>query len=180
MLKEKYCRFCGTELSIKNLYDGTKEKYCEPCDHVFFPDPSPTIIAFIHKDAKILLIKGTGWKHPHWGFVAGHIQPGESAEEATRREVKEEVGLTIDNLKYVSSYAHATDRHNLMLAFEAQAHNENITISQELVEARWFDLNAALPIVPNSILTDIIKIVFPTVSIGVFFNEVDPARGSKG
>jgi NAD+ diphosphatase len=154
---EKYCRFCGEQLGLKNLSDGSTEKYCSNCDYVFFPALTPAVIVLITFDKQILLSRSVGWEHPYWGFIAGHINPGETANEAVLREVKEEVSLEISVPQFITSYTHKTDRDILMLAFGAEAKNQNIILSQELTAAQWFDKDGQLPIRPGSMLEKIIN-----------------------
>jgi NAD+ diphosphatase len=155
--KETYCCFCGVKLGSKDLFDGTTEKYCANCDYVFFPNPSAVVTVMITRDKKILLARGVGWDHEYWGLIAGHIQPGESAEDAARREVSEEVDLSLANLKFLESYATKTDRDNLILAFHGEAESDDIKISQELTVAKWFDLGSVLPIRKNSIIEKLVQ-----------------------
>ncbi|UCH37900.1 MAG: NUDIX domain-containing protein [Candidatus Bathyarchaeota archaeon] len=97
----KFCCYCGKELILKRLLDGSDEKYCDSCDHVFFNSPSPAVIVAITHDDKILLTRSVGWRQPFWGLVAGHIKPGETAEEAVIREVHEEVGLDVSHTNFL-------------------------------------------------------------------------------
>jgi NAD+ diphosphatase len=155
--KETYCCFCGKLLGIKDLFDGTTEKYCADCDYVFFPTPSAIVMVMITKGKHILLARGVGWDHEFWGLIAGHIQPGETAEAAARREVNEEVSLTLTELKFIESFATKTDRDNLILAFHAEAENNEIKISQELTAADWFDIASDLPVRQGSIIEKLVQ-----------------------
>jgi len=151
-----YCCICGKELGLKTLLDGSVEKYCQNCDRVFFNDPSPAVIVAVIKSSKILLTRSVGWDHPYWGLVAGHVKPGETAEETAVREVNEEVGLDIINLSILGTFA-SKDRDLLMIRFKACSENTNIKKSQELERAEWFRLYDNLPVRPGSIASQVIS-----------------------
>jgi NAD+ diphosphatase len=149
-----YCHICGKELNFKTLLDGSIEKYCSNCDHVFFDEPSPAVIVAVINNSKILLTRSIGWDHPYWGLVAGHVKSGETAEETAVREVNEEVGLDIKNLSILGTFA-SKDRDLLMIGFKAYSENTSIKKSQELEKAEWFRLNDHLPVRPCSIASQI-------------------------
>jgi NAD+ diphosphatase len=160
----KFCCYCGKELIFKSLFDGSNEKYCEVCNHVFFNAPSPAVIVAIIHDDKILLTRSVGWRHLYWGLVAGHIKPGETAEEAVTREVREEVGLDIYQTDFLGSYG-LKQRNILMLGFQVNPKSSEIKSSQELEKAAWFKISEPLPIRPNSITTKILKRVISNLSL---------------
>jgi NAD+ diphosphatase len=151
-----YCQICGKELELKTLLDGSVEKYCPNCDHVFFDEPSPAVIVAVINDNNILLTRSIGWEHPYWGLVAGHIKSGETAEETAVREVNEEVGLNIKSLSILGTFA-SKDRDLLMIGFKAYSENTNIKKSQELEKAEWFGLNDLLPTRPSSIASQVVS-----------------------
>jgi len=160
MEEQKYCCFCGKELVLKTLYDRSKEKYCDDCDHVFFRTPSPCVIVMVTNANRVLLARGTGWKHSNWALISGHIRSGETAEETAVREVYEEVGLKVSTLEFIRTYA-TKDHELLMIAFKAETKNASIKKSQELEDARWFDLGNPLPMRSESTAAHLVKQVFP-------------------
>jgi NAD+ diphosphatase len=155
-----YCSSCRRELIPKTLLDGTREKYCPDCDRVFFDEPSPAVIVAVTNGDRILLARSVGWKHHHWGLVAGHVKSGETAEETAIREVREEVGLEVSELKILGTYA-IRSRDLLMIGFNAETNGINIRKSQELEEAEWFRLSEPLPLHPGAISAQIAKRIFP-------------------
>jgi NAD+ diphosphatase len=163
MKEQKHCRFCGKELVLKTLYDGSQEKYCERCDHVFFQTPSPAVIVMVTNADRVLLAREVGWKHPYWGLISGHIKVGETAEQTAIREVYEEVGLEIRDLKILKTYA-TRYRDLLMIAFKAETRDSTIRKSQELEDAKWFDLSKPLPMRPISIAAQVVKHAFPKIT----------------
>lgn len=163
MKERKYCCFCGKELFLKTLYDGSEEKYCDRCDHVFFRTPSPSVLVMVTNANTVLLARGIGWKHPYWGLISGYIKSGETAEEAAVREVHEEVGLEVSSIEFLKTYA-SKDYGLLMIAFRAETANTSIKKSQELEDASWFDLNDPLPMRPTSTATHVVRHAFPKVT----------------
>ncbi|MDH5450244.1 MAG: NUDIX domain-containing protein [Candidatus Bathyarchaeota archaeon] len=160
MKERKYCTFCGKELVLKTLYDGSQEKYCDDCDHVFFHTPSPCVIVMVTNSNKVLLARGLGWKHPYWALISGHIRSGETAEETVVREVYEEVSLEVSSLDFLRTYVLEV-RDLLMVAFKVETEGTSIKKSQELEEAKWFDLYHPLPLRPESTAAHVVKHVFP-------------------
>jgi len=112
---------------------------------------------------KVLLARGVDYKHPYWGLISGHITSGETAEKTAIREVYEEAGLKVSNLEFLKTYA--SEVHDLlMIAFKAQTENTSIKKSQELEDARWFDLCHPLPMCQESIASLVVQYVFPNVT----------------
>lgn len=158
--EQRYCSFCGKQLVPKILLDGSKERYCSNCNHVFFVTPSPAVIVLVASKNRILLARGVGWKHPYWGLISGHIKRDETAEQTATREVQEEVGLEISNLKILKTYV-AGDYGLLMIAFKAKTGDTVVKKSEELEAAKWFDTNRSLPLRSTSIAANVVKHVYP-------------------
>lgn len=157
----QYCCYCGQQLALKLLYDGSEEKHCQQCNQVFFNSPSPAIIVAVINGPRILLTRSIEWTHSYWGLLAGHIKASETAEHATKREIFEEVGITVHKVSILRTYIH---RNNLlMIAFKACTENQKISTSQELAAAKWFDLNESLPLRPKSIASQVVQYLYPDV-----------------
>jgi len=125
-MKKKYCCFCGTKLTLKPLSDGSEEKYCAQCDHVFFETPYPAVIVAVATNNKVLVNER--------GLIAGYIRQGETAEQAAIRETREEVGLEISNLTFVNTYS-AKKGNLLMIGYKAKAKDAHVKRSSELRKA---------------------------------------------
>ncbi len=97
----RYCPGCGVPLVRKQ--GGELVMQCPECKHDYYPRINPAVIAAIENNGRILLAERSGTKGPFYSLIAGFIEAGESAEDAIRREAKEEVGITIDSLTYVKS-----------------------------------------------------------------------------
>lgn len=93
MYQYKYCPVCGKELK-EDVINGHLRKHCTKCDFVHYTNPKPTVGAIAVRDKQIVLIKrGVEPGKGAWSPPSGFIDPGETAEEACLRELKEETGL---------------------------------------------------------------------------------------
>ena len=142
-MRYAHCPDCGRVLTARELGDEGLVPWCDECRRPWFDIFSTCIItAVLNADDQVLLQRES--RRPEMEvLVAGYIKPGESAEEATRREITEETGLTATSLRYVGSFPHGGgDR--LMLGFAAQAEGEAKPDSTEVVSARWTSLDEAV------------------------------------
>ncbi|MCS4538339.1 MAG: NUDIX domain-containing protein [Thaumarchaeota archaeon] len=108
--------------------------------------PEPTVGALIINKDKLLLVKSPKWKYQKWTVPGGHIEVGESAEQAIVREAKEETGLDVIPIKLllvqeaVFSEEYYKPMHYLFFDFLCKAKNDNVKLdNRELNEYRWFD-----------------------------------------
>jgi NAD+ diphosphatase len=133
----KYCGKCGSKTELKIEERAT---VCPECNLVSFPKVSPAIIVAITCNNKILLAKGKNYKGDFYALIAGYVDIGESIEETVVREVKEEVGLDIQNLKYYKSQPWPFSG-SLMLGFTAEADDTQLIVidEKEISEAGWFE-----------------------------------------
>lgn len=133
----RYCGNCGTPTT-----HDKKERMmrCPHCGNMIFPKIAPAvIIGLINKD-KIVLIQYANRNYKHYGLIAGFIEVGETAEEAVAREVMEEVGLKVKNIRYYKSQPWGV-AGNLSLGYfcELDGDDETITLDEnELSMAEWF------------------------------------------
>ncbi len=132
----RYCGRCGSRTELKK---DERAIVCPECNRVIFPKILPAVIVAITCNNKILLAKGKNYKGDFYALIAGYVDIGESIEETVVREVKEEVGLDIKNLKYYKSQPWPFSS-SLMLGFTAEADdNQHIIIyEKEISEAGWF------------------------------------------
>lgn len=140
-------RFCGRCASPTELVTGERARRCPVCGLMAYPRISPAIIVLIEKDEHILLARGHQFPAGRFGIIAGFVEAGESLEEAVAREVAEEVGLALRNVRYWGSQPWPFP-HNLMVGFRAEWASGEIAIDPgEVAEAGWYGL-AALPNIP--------------------------------
>ena len=132
----RYCGRCGSKTILKKEERAT---VCPGCSLVTFPKISPAVIVAITCNNKILLAKGKNYKGDFYALIAGYVDVGETIEETVVREVKEEVGLDIRNLKYYKSQPWPFSA-SLMLGFTAEADDTQPIIldENEIKEAGWF------------------------------------------
>jgi NAD+ diphosphatase len=135
--KTKFCSVCGhANTPIRAGY----VMLCTHCATEHFPRTDPAVIMLVTKDDRLLL--GQSHKFPvernFYSTLAGFVEPGESLEDAVRREVFEEVGVKVGEVKYHSSQPWPFPA-SLMLGYYAEALTEDITLeTAEMRDAQWF------------------------------------------
>jgi NAD+ diphosphatase len=135
-VKHRFCGVCGSECESRTAGHMME---CAGCKAQHFPRTDPAVIMLVHRAGQCLL--GHSQRFPRatmYSTLAGFVEPGESLEEAVRREVLEEVGVEVGDVHYHSSQPWPFPA-NIMLGFYAEGLTERITIDpQELKDARWF------------------------------------------
>jgi NAD+ diphosphatase len=143
----KYCGRCGERTLIK---ESEHSKCCPKCGFQMYPKISPAVIVAITKGDKILLAQNSQSKTGFYSVLAGFVEPGESLEECVCREIKEEAGIDIKNIKYFGSQPWPFP-DSLMLGFTAEyAGGELVLDETELSDARWFSADE-LPQIPGKL-----------------------------
>ncbi|MFU8797581.1 MAG: NAD(+) diphosphatase [Gammaproteobacteria bacterium] len=136
-----YCGQCGSQTLDKTTVTPSFERHCPQCGMIFYPRISPSIIVRIQKNNQILLARSPHFKPGIYSLIAGFIEPGESAEEAVHREIKEEVGIQVKNIRYFRSQPWPFP-DALVLGFTAEyAGGELIIDNHEIAAADWYDAN---------------------------------------
>jgi NAD+ diphosphatase len=134
MRSSRFCGVCGQPMA---LADGWGKR-CGGCGHTVYPPVSPAIIVLIHDGSRALLTTKSGWGK-RYSLVAGFVEPGETFEECVVREVREEVGVEVDQVRYIQSQSWPFP-HQVMVGFLARyAGGEIVIDTTELADARWFD-----------------------------------------
>ncbi len=142
----QFCPKCGTKLLFCKDFTA---KECPNCSAQYFPRIEPAVIVLISKEDKILLAKHSQRDQNVYTCLAGFIEAGETAEQAVEREVFEETGIKIKNLKYKGSQGWPYP-DQLMLAYTADyASGELLIQKEELEDAAWFS-RANLPQIPKA------------------------------
>lgn len=131
----KFCGKCGA----KNIFDpGEGAMKCTRCGEYFYPVIAPAIIVCVEKDGKILLGHASRFPAGRYSVLAGFVEPGEDLEECVSREVFEESGISLKNIKYFASQPWAFPR-SLMVGFTAEwASGEVRPDLSEIMDVRWF------------------------------------------
>jgi len=133
----RFCGRCGAETEPKSA--GHVRQCTNPdCGAEHFPRTDPAVIMLVSLGDKICLARKYGWPEDRYSVLAGFVEPGETPEGAVVREVMEEVGLPVTNVRYHSAQPWPFPA-NLMLGYFAEAQSENIAIDDDEIEhARWF------------------------------------------
>ena len=133
--RHAYCANCGTRTAMK---EGGWKRECPNCKAEHFPRTDPVVIMLaIHGD-RCLLGRAGRFVANMWSCLAGFVEPGESIEEAARRETLEEAGIVCGEVKYFRSQPWPFPM-SLMIGCHARATSRKITVDRsELEDARWF------------------------------------------
>lgn len=144
----RYCGACGTSTVPA---EAERCMRCPACGLSSYPRVSPSMMVLVKKGDAILLARNGAWPPNRFSALSGFVEPGESVEEAVHREVMEEVGVHIQNLRYFGSQSWPFP-HSLMIAFVADYLSGEITVDgMEIAEARWFAPGDELPDFPTRI-----------------------------
>ena len=136
--RHHFCANCGT---VTEIADAGYSRRCPSCGAVHFPRTDPVVIMTVEHDGHLLLGRRAGWPEGRCSVLAGFISPGESAEEAVVREVREESGIVARDPVYVASQPWPFPS-SLMLGFDARSDGgEPRARDGELAEVRWVPLN---------------------------------------
>lgn len=132
-----FCGRCG-----KELRKGEKERmfYCPACGNVAYPKIAPAVIVGVIDGERILMTKYAGREYKKYSLVAGFCEIGETAEDTVKREVMEEVGLKVKNIRYYKSQPWGFDS-NLLIGFFADLDGDDTIVreEEELAVAEWIE-----------------------------------------
>jgi len=143
-------RYCGSCAVPTELVPGERARRCPQCAFVCYPRISPAVIVLVERDRRILLARNANFTAGRFSLVAGFVEPGESLERATAREVREEVGIEISDLCYWGSQPWPFGR-SLMVGFYARHAGGELRVDGvEIAEANWYSLDR-LPDLPAPI-----------------------------
>ena len=141
----RFCSHCGN--ALKDAEDETA-RVCVQCTRRVYPSLSPAIIVLVEKEGKLLLAKHSTRNTDVYTCLAGYVEAGENLESCVAREIKEETGIEVTNIRYVTSQSWPFP-DQLMFGFRADWKSGGIIIQQsEISDARWFEKDA-LPEIPQ-------------------------------
>ncbi|MGX8693405.1 MAG: NAD(+) diphosphatase [Methanobrevibacter sp.] len=131
-------QFCGRCATKTILDEKDMMLKCPSCGQVHYPRIAPAIIVAIRKGDELLMAKHSYHDNIRYALIAGFVEPGENIEDAVHREVAEEIGIKIKNLKYLKSQSWPFP-NSLMLGFEAEYYSGEIKVDgDEILKAKWF------------------------------------------
>ena len=140
-------QYCGRCATPTEPVPGERAMRCPACGLTAYPRLSPAVIVLVERGGTVLLARGHRFATGFYGIIAGFVEPGESLEEAVAREVKEEVGLDVTEVRYFGSQPWPFP-HALMVGFTAAWAGGEIRLEErELADAGWFAPDA-LPAIP--------------------------------
>ena len=134
--KTKFCGRCGQPL---NDHDSLTARVCHECGNLIFPRIEPCIIVLVKRGEQILLARHSQRNQNIYACIAGFMEAGETAEQAVAREIQEETGLKVKNIKYFGSQSWPFPSQ-LMLGFTAEYESGELKLQEEeIADAQWFN-----------------------------------------
>ena len=138
--RRNFCSNCAARLEIA---DAGYRRHCPSCGMDHFPRTDPVAIMVVRHEGSILLGRQKAWKPGMFSALAGFVEPGETIEDAARREGFEEAGVRVGAVRYVTSQPWPF-LSNLMIGLIGEATTREIVLDEnELEEARWFSAKEA-------------------------------------
>ena len=138
--RRAFCSNCGGRNAI---VDGGYRRHCPACNMDHFPRTDPVVIIVVRHAGAILLGRQSSWRPGMYSALAGFVEPGETIEDAARREVFEEAGIRVGAIRYVTSQPWPF-LSNLMIGLIGEAETTEIRLDdKELEDARWFSAETA-------------------------------------
>ena len=134
--RHRFCGACGGETHVA---ETERALVCGQCGLIVYPTILPAVIVAVTDGGRLLLARNARGVWKHYSLLAGFVEVGETAEQAVRREVLEEAGLRLKNIRYIASQPWGISQ-SLMLGFTAELDGPpTLTLQEsEIAEARWF------------------------------------------
>lgn len=144
---DRFCSRCGAKNESRA---EERAKQCPACGFVSFPRMSPAVIVLVERDKKALLARSGQFPQGLFSTIAGFVEPGETLEDAVRREIREETSIEVKNIRYFGSQPWPFP-DSLMIGFTAEYAGGEIAVdNNEIVDARWFSAHN-LPEIPGKV-----------------------------
>ncbi len=145
----KHCGICGSENYIKDSYNE-RALVCTKCGNTTWPRTSPAIIVAVIKDDKLLMVHNKLFPNRKYGLVAGFVEYGETFEDCVKREVYEETGIKVKNIRYFGSQPWPFP-NSMMVGFTAEYQEGELNPDGvEISHAAWFSREEVLKIYKKS------------------------------
>lgn len=133
--QHQYCGVCGTKFGPMN---PDRSRPCPECSNLLFPQTSVAVITGIIKDGKLLLAHNANFPEGLYSLIAGFVELGENFEETVAREIQEEVGLNVKNIRYFGNQPWPFP-NSTMVGYLADYESGDIKVDGvEIVDAHWY------------------------------------------
>lgn len=143
----RYCGQCGAPTTPA---EAEHAMVCSACGISSYPRLAPAVITAILKGDRILLAHARHFQNNMYGLIAGFVEPGETLEDCVERETREEIGISLRNIRYFGSQQWPFP-HSLMIGFLADYDSGEIQVDgTEITDADWFDADH-LPVIPSKV-----------------------------
>jgi NAD+ diphosphatase len=141
--------YCGRCAGLTETKPDERARVCPQCGLINYPRLSPAVIVAVLKDHQILLAHSQRFPTKFYSVLAGFVEPGETLEACVKREVLEEVGIIVKNIRYFGSQPWPFP-DSLMVGFTAEYGGGDIRIDpSEITDARWYAASELPPIPPK-------------------------------
>ena len=150
-LTHRFCGACGQPMQPDTAERALR---CTACGHIVYPVLSPAVSVAIRNGDKLLLLKNKQGNYHHFTLLSGYVEAGETLEHAVEREVMEEVGLRVRDIRYVGSQPWGLSQI-VMISFTAELDGpDKLTLQEsEIADARWLRADELEPRVYRAGLT---------------------------
>jgi NAD+ diphosphatase len=143
----RYCGRCATPTRDR---PAERAKECPACGLLAWPRIAPAMMVLVTRGRELLLARAHRFPGAMYSALAGFVEPGETIEDCIHREVREEVGVDVTDIRYFASQSWAFP-HSLMIAYTAEYAGGTLAPDDhEIADARWFALDA-LPQLPSPV-----------------------------
>lgn len=143
-------KFCGRCGSLTENLEGERAKKCPKCGFITYPRICPAIIVAVINNGKLLLAHNNNSPKEMYSVVAGFVEAGETFEECVSREVLEETGISVKNIKYFGNQPWPFP-NSLMIGYTAEYASGEIKVDgKEIGHAEWYGSDK-MPVTPDSI-----------------------------
>ena len=138
VLNHGFCSRCAAPTELDPDTEGLR---CSECAQIHYPRIAPAVIVLVQRGREALLGRSPRFPEGVYSTLAGFVEPGETLEECVHREIEEESGVRVHNLRYFGSQSHPFP-HSLMVGFVADWLDGDLRIDpRELADAQWFDVD---------------------------------------
>lgn len=134
--RHRFCAQCGAPTALAK---GGWQRDCPACGASHFPRVDPVTIMLAEHEGAVLVARQAAWPAGRFSALAGFVEPGESIEEAVRRELQEEAGIACGDVRYIASQPWPFPSQLMIACVAAAPHRDILLDTNELSDAMWVD-----------------------------------------